>query len=403
MRLFGFLGVMRAVCFVALVATLALLGVALSGTASLSTELLAIAAATILLLALLGMLLATAAVERPLAALTEEAEAIRQFNLAESPPIATRFAEVSRLVTAMTGMKKALRTLGVYVPRSLVRKLVREGVDASLGGERRVVTVMFTDVQGFTGIAETMDPVELMRVTSTYFEVLTQELLERDATIDKYIGDAIMAVWNAPHRDLAHAMHACHAALRARAMSLELERDFPHRGWPKLHTRFGLHSGEAVVGNVGSSDRMSFTVIGSVVNLASRLEGLSKYYGTQILVSDATRRGAGNAFVFRPVDLVMAKGSQEPIEIFELCGLAKPSRPEDKALVADAAITANAPHWQRMLACYRAGQFAEAQGHLDACRWPQPDPVAQAYADRLRDLRQHVPEGWTPVMQHQAK
>ena len=123
---------------------------------------------------------------------------------------------MTALGEAMGGMKSALRLFSVYVPRDLVRKLMAEGAEAELGGERRRLTVMFSDVQGFTTIAERMDPEELMRITSAYFQALTDDLLDHHATIDKYIGDAVMAIWNAPKRDLAHALHGCRAALHAR-------------------------------------------------------------------------------------------------------------------------------------------------------------------------------------------
>ncbi|MFN7903410.1 MAG: adenylate/guanylate cyclase domain-containing protein, partial [bacterium] len=159
-----------------------------------------------------------------------------------------------------------------------------EGDAAKLGGTRRSISVMFSDVEGFTTLAEDLPPEELMQIASAYFEDLTAELLRCQATIDKYIGDAVMALWNAPQDDHSHASNACEAALRARLLTERLCERFAARGWPRLHTRFGVHTGDAIVGNVGSSDRMSYTAIGSMVNLASRLEGMNKVYGTQILI-----------------------------------------------------------------------------------------------------------------------
>jgi adenylate cyclase len=149
--------------------------------------------------------------------LTREVERIRRLDLDAPAQRGGGTAETNALDDAMAGMKGALRTFSVYVPRDLVRKLTAEGAEVKLGGERRRLTVMFSDVQGFTTIAEPMDPEELMHVTSAYFQALTDNLLDHHATIDKYIGDAVMALWNAPKRDLAHAMHGCRAALHARA------------------------------------------------------------------------------------------------------------------------------------------------------------------------------------------
>lgn len=338
-----------------------------------------------------------------LRSLTREAEKVRRLDLEAPVAPARGAAELAALQEAMGGMKGALRLFSVYVPRDLVRKLMAEGAEAKLGGERRRLTVMFSDVQGFTTIAERMDPEELMHITSSYFQALTDDLLEHHATIDKYIGDAVMALWNAPKRDLAHAMHGCRAALHARALTLRLEEEFAARGWPRLHTRFGLHSGEAVVGNVGSSDRMAYTAIGSMVNIASRLEGMNKMYGTQILVSEQTRLGAGNAFVFRPVDVVLAKGAQDPLEVHELVGLSFAQDAKEAPLVADPALVARLPAWGEAIRRFRAGQFDHARAALRDCGDPARDPLVTAYAARLARLPEAAPPGWSPVNRLESK
>jgi adenylate cyclase len=340
----------------------------------------------------------------PLEAVTRQAEAVRDLDVSVPAQPPSGIAEVERLGAAMRQMKQALGLFGIYVPRDLVRQLVSRSAEVKLGGERRAISVMFTDVQDFTTIAEGQDPEELMRITSAYFEELTGELLRNHATIDKYIGDAVMALWNAPKRDLAHAMHACSGTLRARHVTEMLARQFRARGWPALHTRFGLHSGWAVVGNVGSSDRMSYTAIGNVVNLASRLEGMNKFYGTQILVSEATLRGAGHAFVFRPVDLVVPKGAREPLEIHELLGLTSARDAADQPLIADAALVASLPAWQEMILAYRAGQFDAAEDALRRAARPPGDRLAAVYAERLRRLRAEPPApGWTPALHFDEK
>ncbi|WP_232474582.1 adenylate/guanylate cyclase domain-containing protein, partial [Neoroseomonas rubea] len=350
-----------------------------------------------------GALLTARRLARSLAALEQEADRVRRLDLDPSPASGVAVAEVQALGAAMEGMKSALRLFSVYVPRDLVRKLMAEGAEAELGGERRRLTVMFSDVQGFTSIAERMDPEELMRITSTYFQALTDDLLQHHATIDKYIGDAVMAIWNAPKRDLAHAMHACHAVLHARQLTLRLEEEFAARGWPRLHTRFGVHSGDAVVGNVGSSDRMAYTAIGSMVNIASRLEGMNKMYGTQILVSEQTRIGAGSAFVFRPVDLVLAKGTQDPLEVHELVGLAVAAEDRDRPLLADPRLVARLPAWGDAIRAFRAGQFARASEAFREAGDPVRDPLLAAYAERLARHPGGPPAGWSPVTRLESK
>lgn len=335
-----------------------------------------------------------------LEALARETERVRRLDLDAPTPATDAAAETQALGTAMDGMKSALRLFSVYVPRDLVRKLVAEGAETKLGGERRRLTVMFSDVQGFTTIAERMDPEELMHITSTYFQAMTDDLLQHHATIDKYIGDAVMAIWNAPKRDLAHAMHACRAVLHARHLSRRLEEDFAARGWPRLYTRFGVHSGDAVVGNVGSSDRMAYTAIGSMVNIASRLEGMNKMYGTQILVSEQTRIGAGSGFVFRPVDLVLAKGAQDPLEVHELVGLSGAADERERPLLADPALVARLPAWADAIRAYRAGQFDRAAASL---REAGDDPLTDAYAERLAQHPHGPPRDWSPVTRLESK
>ncbi|MBY0333318.1 MAG: adenylate/guanylate cyclase domain-containing protein [Acetobacteraceae bacterium] len=343
-------------------------------------------------------------VARSLVALTREAEAMRALETGPVVPVASGLAELDRLGDAMRQMKHALGVFGVYIPRDLVRQLLSQGTEIRLGGERRQVTVMFSDIEDFTRIAEGMEPEELMRMVSGYFELVTAELLHSGATIDKYIGDAVMALWNAPRRDLAHALHGCHGVLRARLAAEELADRLVARGKPRFRTRFGLHSGQAVVGNVGSSDRMNYTAIGATVNLASRLEALNRIYGTQILASEATLRGAGGSFVFRAVDLVMPKGTGEAVAIHELIGLGGARNPEDAPLVVDRGLLDRLPAWEEMIRCYRAARFEAASAALTRFGGATADSLAALYAGRIAALRAAPPEpGWTPVVGYDQK
>jgi len=356
-----------------------------------------------LLLGLAGISTLAWRISRPLSQLAREADAIARLDLAAPIKVRSHITEIARLASTMDGMKSALRVFGAYVPRSLVAKLMAEGDAAKLGGTRRSISVMFSDVEGFTTLAEDLPPEELMQIASAYFEDLTAELLRCQATIDKYIGDAVMALWNAPQDDLSHASNACEAALRARLLTERLCERFAARGWPRLHTRFGVHTGDAIVGNVGSSDRMSYTAIGSMVNLASRLEGMNKVYGTQILISEATRRAAGHVFVSRPVDLVLVKGSAQPVELHELLGYLIVDRHEDMPLVAHPRLVAGLAAWQRMINAYRAGQFETASAALADADLPPDDHLGRLYAERISALRAGAPKDWTPVTRAMIK
>jgi adenylate cyclase len=351
-------------------------------------------ALTAFLVGLVAIALMSWRIAQPLGILTREAQAIRRFELAIPFSLTSRITEVERLSEAIGAMKATLGSFAVYLPRDLVHQFLAAGTEPRLGGERVALSLMFSDIQGFTTIAETLEPEELTRIASAYFEDVTRELLGCGATIDKYIGDAVMAFWNAPRRDPCHAAHACDAVLRTRAVTLRLGEAFVARGWPKLWTRFGVHTGEAVVGNVGSSDRMAYTAMGGMVNLANRLEGLNKVYGTQILVSDATKAAAGQGFVFRAADLVVVKGTVRPMPIHELVCRADEASPEQIAAVAD---------WEDCVAAYRTGAFADARLALARATKAGGFALATTYARRLAELGEQAVPGWSPVLRMTEK
>jgi adenylate cyclase len=224
-------------------------------------------------------------------------------------------------------MSTVVQTFARYVPKRLVQQLVNTGAGLHLGGSRRQVTVLFSDIEGFTNIAERADPEKLMVYTSRYLAALTETIIQHGGTVDKFVGDCIMAIWNAPTDDPDHVQRACAAALACREVSRRMNAEFEREGWPAYATRFGLHTGEAVVGNIGSEDRMSYTVLGSTVNLAARLETLNKDYGTEILVSAAVARHTRGQFSLCRVDRVRPKGFEASVEVFELTGRSASHRP----------------------------------------------------------------------------
>jgi len=247
------------------------------------------------------------------------AQAARLRLLAE-PDTPVRFViqEIHELGTTVNLAQRAIWSFARFVPKEIVRGVIDGAISAELGGTRQEVTVLFTDVQNFTGIAEAAEPAELMRQASRHFTALSDAFLAEGGTIDKFIGDAVMVFWNAPHRQLDHVERACRAALAAKSASERLNRAFADEGLPAFVTRIGLHVGDAIVGNLGSDERMDYTVLGSSVNLAARLEGLNKDYGTSILVSDAVRERAQGRFRFRPVASVTAKGMTTETRVYEL-------------------------------------------------------------------------------------
>ncbi|MGO4386104.1 adenylate/guanylate cyclase domain-containing protein [Microvirga sp. 2YAF29] len=258
---------------------------------------------------------------RSMKALAAETDRIQRFQTDGSRgEVRSIIREIDNLGRSITTMRTVVRTFASFVPKRLVQQLLDTGDALRLGGSRREVTILFTDITGFTNITEKADPEQVMIQTSRYLAVLSAVITEHGGTVDKFVGDAVMAIWNAPADDPDHVAHACATVLACRNAINKLNAEFETEGWPAYKTRFGLHVGEAVVGTIGSDDRMAYTVLGAAVNLAARLEPLNKEYGTEILVSSAIVEQVADRFAFRPVDTIRPKGFEARIEIFELCG-----------------------------------------------------------------------------------
>jgi adenylate cyclase len=208
---------------------------------------------------------------------------------------------------------------GTYVPKELVAQMAKNPEEYSMAGESREMTVLFSDVRNFTSISEGLPAAELKELMNTYLTEMTQVIQQKRGTIDKYIGDAIMAFWGAPLADPEHPVHGLEAALDMQKRVRGLDESFVKRGWPVLHIGVGLNCGEMNVGDMGSKFRRAYTVMGDAVNIASRLEGLTKEYGVGVLVTENIVKAA-QGFVYREVDKVVVKGRQEGLTIFEPLG-----------------------------------------------------------------------------------
>jgi adenylate cyclase len=257
---------------------------------------------------------------RSLNAITAQARKLQ--NLAEPDPVqvASHIKEIHELGSTVHLAQRAIASFARFVPKEIVRRVVDNSISTKLGGVKQEITLVFTDVAGFTTIAESADPDVLMLQTSRYFAVLTEAFLAEGGTVDKFIGDAIMVFWNAPDPQPDHVARACRAALAAKAAGERLNAAFEAEGLTPFFTRFGIHVGEAVVGNVGSTERMNYTALGNTVNLAARLEGLNKQVGTAILASEDVVMRVRDQFTFRALDAVIAKGMTKETRIFELVG-----------------------------------------------------------------------------------
>jgi adenylate cyclase len=250
------------------------------------------------------------------------AQAIKLQKLAEPDPspVKSRIKEIQELGSAMELAQRAIWSFAHFVPKELVQRVIDNSISTELGGVREEITVVFTDVRDFTTIAESANPDILMYQTSRYFSVLTEAFLAEGGTVDKFIGDAVMVFWNAPNPQPDHVERACRAALAGRVACERLNSQFETEGLKPFFTRFGIHVGEAVVGNLGSTERMNYTALGNTVNLAARLEGLNKQFGTAILVSEGVYLRVRHRFQFRAFEAVIAKGMTKETRVFELIG-----------------------------------------------------------------------------------
>jgi adenylate cyclase len=269
-----------------------------------------------------------------------------------------------------------------YLNPELARLVSENPEMLQLGGARACLTVLFSDIRGFTSMSEGLEPETLVDILNVYLGEMTGVIFRHDGTLDKYIGDAIMAVWGAPVHCEDHAARACAAALDMGARLREKHDEWAANGWPRIEAGIGLHTGDMVAGNMGSADHLSYTVIGDNVNLGSRLEGLTKNYGVSLLVSDATRDAAGPGFLSRELDLVAVKGKALPVRVYELLGRA------DEAGRWGALIAG----FESALATFRERRWAEAEAAFAALleRFPGDGP-SKLYVKRCRAFAAEPP------------
>ncbi len=250
--------------------------------------------------------------------ITAQASGLQTLAAPDEATVTSGIKEINELGRTVAVARRSIWSFARFVPKDIVGGIVDGSISTELGGIRREVTILFTDVSNFTGISEAADPDSLMRQTSRHFAALTEAFLAQGGTVDKFIGDSVMVFWNAPHLQPDHVERACRAALSARAASDALNARFEAEGLPPFAIRIGIHCGDAVVGNVGSTERMNYTVLGNSVNLAARLEGLNKGYGTTILASEAVRERVERRFRFNPIASVTAKGMTTETRVYEL-------------------------------------------------------------------------------------
>ena len=330
--------------------------------------------------------------------LADELERIGAFDL-EHRELGTAESfvrEVNDMRDTTVRMKASLRSFGKYIPKEVVRDLILGGEEAVLGGRKEKLTILFSDIAGFTSVAEEMDPDDLVAILAEYLEGLSDAIRAQQGTVDKYIGDAIMAFWGAPREDVNHALNACEGALAMRAKLEELQEGWTERGLPQLQTRIGLNTGEVLVGNFGATSRLNYTVMGDAVNLASRLENLNKRYGTRIMLGESTAELVKEHMVLRPLEWVAVKGKSHAVLIHELVGR--------KGEVPGEVLGAIAKY-EGALQLYREREFEKAADAFDAAGPIREGDLAPALmAEQARQFAaEPPPDEWNGSMSMTSK
>jgi adenylate cyclase len=366
-----------------------------------------VAAGITLAVVLLIGALALGAVRRGLSRVVATTAKMRAFDFSPAPGARSPLRDVDDVMTGLERAKTAVRAMGKYIPIDLVRRLYETNEEPRLGGELSDVSLMFTDIEGFTSLSERLPPDELARCLGAYLEAMTVAIEQTGGTIDKYIGDAVMALWNAPVPTDDHPKRACRAALACMRAAAKL---YASDAWaaprspgssepgdgapsrlPALVTRFGLHRASVMVGHFGAPTRLSYTALGDGVNLAARLEPLCKQYGVVILASEAIVTSAKDELVFRRIDRVAVKGKTEGIDVYELlCELRDADGEAERAKIQVAR------RYEEAFDAYLARRFGEA-AELLAPLAPSDPPSAVLLARCEALGAAPPPASWTGI------
>jgi adenylate cyclase len=292
------------------------------------------------------------------------------------------------------GKRQLTGLFGQYVPPELVEEMAKNPEKIDMAGESRELTVLFSDIRGFTQISESLDPKQLTQMMNEFLTPMTKIIHEHRGTVDKYMGDAIMAFWGAPLKDEHHAQNALNAALQMNAATKSMNEKFAKKGWQPIRMGFGINTGNMVVGNMGSSFRMAYTVMGDSVNLGSRIEGLTKYYGVDIIVSEFVKAQTPN-MLYRELDLVRVKGKGVAVAIYEPLGNAE---------TVSAAALAELNAYHEAIHCYRKQDWQLAEKQFKALEEMAPSPLYALYLARIAQFKKSAPsKNWDGVFNHESK
>jgi len=305
-------------------------------------------------------------------------------------------AYIYRYFTEARALSKTEYAFGRYVNEDVVKKILENPESLKLGGEQKLLTVFFSDIANFTTLSEKLNPTELVSHLNDYLDRMSQIILKHNGTLDKFVGDAIIAFWGAPIEEKKHAEKACLSAIEYMEELKKFQKECEKKNKPILEARIGIHSGEMIVGNIGSTKRFDYTVIGDAVNLGARLEGVNKHYGTRILISEATYALAKSKIEVREIDLITVKGKTKAVRIYEL--LAKKGglgEKEDKII----------QYFSKGLRFYRSKNWEEAINSFEkVLEIKKDDMPSQVYLKRCKKFKtSKLPDDWDATHEMKEK
>lgn len=350
----------------------------------------------------LGVLFFARRISVPIKLVQQDLQDIEHLDIPPSLDVSSCIREVNSIVTSVNTMKVGIKAFSQYVPKTLVKKLLDEGVSISPGGIKKEVSILFSDIKGFTSISEQTSPQLLIGQLCDYFGSLVNIIQDKNGTIDKFIGDSIMAFWGAPVENPNHAINACEAVLLCKKRNEELNNAWNLKQHPAFFTRFGLNVGDVIVGNIGTSERLSYTAIGDPVNFASRLEGTNKFYKTSILVSDSVVDNAKYQYFFRLIDNIQVVGKEHGVMIYEMIGtMHETEHLERVSLDMQEVIRLS----EEAFHLYKERDFKHAlKIYKNILKIIPKDHIAEIFIERCKFYIDNPPQDyWTPVFKLPSK
>jgi class 3 adenylate cyclase/ABC-type nitrate/sulfonate/bicarbonate transport system substrate-binding protein len=352
------------------------------GTLKATNRLIMVVIVILTMIELFFIYFASSRLSRPVEQVAEQLQAIESLRFDVPVARPSNIREIARLETAASLLRSSLQSFSSFVPLDIVRQLVKSGIPLTLGVEPRFLTVFFSDLENFSTHSETVAPDDLLVQISTYLEQVSGAISEEGGTVDKFIGDGVMAFWNAPVQRPDHVLRACAGALRAARRMERVNDAWEAEGRPRIRIRIGLNCANVLVGNIGSSSRLSYTALGDGVNVAARLEGINKQFGTTICISDSIFERAQDEILARPLKRVQVKGRKTEFMIYELLALRANDDPELRVRERDEQLSTMTWHASHLI---EAGDHRAAEcAYLAILEEFPGDPVAKLMLEECR-------------------